>query len=187
MTSHSPALTQAGRLCKLLGEGTLPPVPFFPKGSINLFLQSQDSNSDQPIAINQDGNAGHEIRLRKNWSFLVWRDFFPVLFHCAVFHRRLRQLPVPLCHREYFPTSLSEGSLSYSTSVSNFSAVENSLHLSRCLNAVYRTPVSSFGSPSPLPPNYKIVDCCSSGLFFIFFSLCTKCQIAEIKNVNDGV
>lgn len=100
------------------------------------------------------------------------------------------------CRREYFPTCMSEGSLSYSTSASNFSAVEGSLHLSRCLDAVYRTPVSSFGSLSPLPPNYKFVDCCSYGLFFLlsllfffffFCSLCTKCQIAEIKNVNDGV
>lgn len=160
---------------------------FFPKGYINPALQKEGRNWDQPIAINQDGSVGHKTR-QQNWSFLVWRGFLSVFVHCVVFHRRLWHLLVPPCHRQYFPICLSEGSLSYSTSVSNFSAVENSLHLSRCLNAVYRTPVSSFGSQSPLPPNYKIVDCCSYRLFsfLFFFSLCTKCQIAEIKNVNDG-
>lgn len=131
-----------------------------------------------------------------NWAQLEppgVEGFLPRPWHCSVFHRTLQQLLVLLCHRECFPTHPPRASSSQSTSLSNFSAVASSLHLSRCLHAVYRTPVSSFGSPSPLPPNYKIVHCCSYRLFFFpllflffFFSLCTKCQIAEIKNVNDG-
>lgn len=152
------------------------------------------STGDWSSVVNQGGIEGGQTQTEHSWSLLVWKGFPPC--SCTALFSTGHSSSCSSCSvTGYFPTHPPQGSSSHSTQMSNFSAVANSLHLSRCLHTVYRTPVSSFGSPSPLPPNYKIVDCCSYGLFFFFpffffyffLSWCTKCQIAEIKNVNDGV
>lgn len=107
-----------------------------------------------------------------------------------------QQLLVPLCDSKCFPTCLSEGSLSSSTLVSYLQWKPASI--SAGVSVLFTGHLSALLAPCPLclliiklwiAAAMCVCVCVSSGFFsfFLFFSLCTKCQIAEIKNVNDGV
>lgn len=158
-------------------EGPLPPV--LPSAKDYISIPPPKPGYQQRLTHwgKSGGSEGHKTRLSTAGASWCGRVSPHAL---ALLCLPLQQLLILLCHGVFSHSPTSKECSPHSISMSNFSAVAHSLHLSRCLHAVYRTPVSSFGSPSPLPPNYKIVDCCSYGLFFfpsfffLFFFPCAQ-------------